>query len=81
MEYQWLIDFAVYATGIYFFTEGYCSLVDASKEVNIASIWCVLTVFFCLYPPTLQSFGLTDLKLPEKFRCDFPHAKKEYNLL
>ncbi|KAK7137005.1 hypothetical protein R3I93_017161 [Phoxinus phoxinus] len=48
VEYQWLIDFAVYATGIYFFTEGYCSLVDASKEVNIASIWCVLTVFFCL---------------------------------
>ncbi|KAK7126819.1 hypothetical protein R3I94_018111 [Phoxinus phoxinus] len=48
VEYQWLIDFAVYATGIYFFTEGYCSLVDANKEVNIASIWCVLTVFFCL---------------------------------
>ncbi|XP_077082538.1 transmembrane protein 161A [Siphateles boraxobius] len=48
VEYQWLIDFAVYATGIYLFTEGYCSLVDASKEVNIASIWCVLTVFFCL---------------------------------
>uniref|UniRef100_A0A673K7D3 Transmembrane protein 161A n=1 Tax=Sinocyclocheilus rhinocerous TaxID=307959 RepID=A0A673K7D3_9TELE len=48
VEYQWLIDFAVYATGIYLFTEGYYSVVDASKEVNIASIWCVLTVFFCL---------------------------------
>uniref|UniRef100_A0A671M5P9 Transmembrane protein 161A n=1 Tax=Sinocyclocheilus anshuiensis TaxID=1608454 RepID=A0A671M5P9_9TELE len=48
VEYQWLIDFAVYATGIYLFTEGYYSVVDASKEVSIASIWCVLTVFFCL---------------------------------
>uniref|UniRef100_A0A8C1L241 Transmembrane protein 161A n=1 Tax=Cyprinus carpio TaxID=7962 RepID=A0A8C1L241_CYPCA len=73
VEYQWLIDFAIYATGIYLFTEGYYSVVDASKEVNIASIWCVLTVFFCLYPLTLQSFVLTDLKLPEKFRCDLPH--------
>lgn len=50
VEYQWLIDFAVYATGIYLFTEGYFSVVDGSKEVNIAAIWCVLTVFFCLYP-------------------------------
>ncbi|XP_056614919.1 transmembrane protein 161A [Triplophysa dalaica] len=48
VEYQWLIDFAVYATGIYLFTEGYFSVVDGSKEVNIAAIWCVLTVFFCL---------------------------------
>ncbi|XP_030640610.1 transmembrane protein 161A [Chanos chanos] len=48
VEYQWLIDFAVYAMGIYLFTEGYYCLCDASKEVNIGAIWCVLTVFFCL---------------------------------
>ncbi|XP_026863942.2 transmembrane protein 161A isoform X1 [Electrophorus electricus] len=48
VEYQWLIDFAVYAIGIYVFTEGYYYIVDASKEVNISAIWCVLTVFFCL---------------------------------
>ncbi|KAG5276167.1 hypothetical protein AALO_G00128610 [Alosa alosa] len=48
VEYQWLIDFAVYATGIFLFTETYYSVVDASKEVNIGAIWCVLTVFFCL---------------------------------
>lgn len=60
VEYQWLIDFAVYATGIYLFTEGYFSVVDASKEVNIAAIWCVLTVFFCLrtlYVLTSHYFG------------------------
>ncbi|XP_063056074.1 transmembrane protein 161A [Engraulis encrasicolus] len=48
VEYQWLIDFAVYATGIFLFTEGYYFVMDASTEVNIGAIWCVLTVFFCL---------------------------------
>ncbi|XP_068447865.1 transmembrane protein 161A [Clinocottus analis] len=46
LEYQWLIDFAVYATGVFLFTEGYCCMVDASKEVNLGAIWCVLTVVF-----------------------------------
>uniref|UniRef100_A0A8C5G524 Transmembrane protein 161A n=1 Tax=Gouania willdenowi TaxID=441366 RepID=A0A8C5G524_GOUWI len=48
LEYQWLIDFAVYSTGVFLFTEGYYSMVDASKEVNIGAIWCVLTVLFGL---------------------------------
>uniref|UniRef100_A0A3Q3D2F5 Transmembrane protein 161A n=1 Tax=Hippocampus comes TaxID=109280 RepID=A0A3Q3D2F5_HIPCM len=46
LEYQWLIDFAVYATGVFLFTECYYSVLDASKEVNIGAIWCVLTVLF-----------------------------------
>lgn len=54
LEYQWLVDFAVYATGVFLFTECYYSVVDASKEVNIGAIWCVLTVLFGLYPPTAQ---------------------------
>lgn len=48
LEYQWLIDFAVYSMGIFLFTECYYSVVDASKEVNIGAIWCVLTVLFGL---------------------------------
>ncbi|XP_071782103.2 transmembrane protein 161A [Centroberyx gerrardi] len=48
LEYQWLIDFAVYAMGVFLFTECYYSVVDASKEVNIGAIWCVLTVLFSL---------------------------------
>uniref|UniRef100_A0A672YY29 Transmembrane protein 161A n=1 Tax=Sphaeramia orbicularis TaxID=375764 RepID=A0A672YY29_9TELE len=48
LEYQWLIDFAVYAAGVFMFTECYYSVVDASKEVNIGAIWCVLTVLFGL---------------------------------
>ncbi|XP_061681796.1 transmembrane protein 161A [Syngnathoides biaculeatus] len=48
LEYQWLIDFAVYAAGVFLFTECYYNVVDASKEVNIGAIWCVLTVLFGL---------------------------------
>lgn len=48
LEYQWLVDFAVYASGVFLFTECYYSVVDASKEVNIGVIWCVLTVLFGL---------------------------------
>lgn len=48
LEYQWLVDFAVYAAGVFMFTECYYSVVDASKEVNIGAIWCVLTVLFGL---------------------------------
>ncbi|XP_014823263.1 PREDICTED: transmembrane protein 161A [Poecilia mexicana] len=48
LEYQWLVDFAVYAMGVFLFTECYYSVVDASKEVNIGAIWCVLTVVFGL---------------------------------
>ncbi|XP_074491737.1 transmembrane protein 161A [Sebastes fasciatus] len=46
LEYQWLVDFAVYATGVFLITECYGSVVDASKEVNLGAIWCVLTVLF-----------------------------------
>ncbi|KAM7012108.1 transmembrane protein 161A [Tautogolabrus adspersus] len=48
LEYQWLIDFAVYALGVFLFTECYYNVVDARKEVNIGAIWCVLTVLFSL---------------------------------
>lgn len=55
LEYQWLVDFSVYATGVFLFTECYYHVVDASKEVNIGAIWCVLTVLFSLYPSTVKS--------------------------
>ncbi|CAL8348941.1 unnamed protein product [Gadus morhua 'NCC'] len=48
LEYQWLIDFALYAAGVFLFTEIYGTVVDTSKEVNIGAIWCVLTVLFSL---------------------------------
>ncbi|XP_056133430.1 transmembrane protein 161A [Lampris incognitus] len=48
LEYQCLIDFAVYATGVFLFTECYYSVLDANKEVNMGAIWCVLTIFLAL---------------------------------
>ncbi|KAM4549194.1 transmembrane protein 161A [Odontesthes bonariensis] len=48
LEYQWLVDFAVYTLGVFLFTECYYNVVDASKEINIGAIWCVLTVLFGL---------------------------------
>ncbi|XP_006028933.1 transmembrane protein 161A [Alligator sinensis] len=46
LEYQWFVDFAVYSTLVYLFTEGYYCFVDPQKEVNIGILWCLLTIFF-----------------------------------
>ncbi|XP_008169773.2 transmembrane protein 161A [Trachemys scripta elegans] len=46
LEYQWFVDFAVYSTLVYLFTEGYYCLVDPQKEMNVGILWCLLTVFF-----------------------------------
>ncbi|NXW05802.1 T161A protein, partial [Fregetta grallaria] len=46
LEYQWFVDFAVYSTAVYVFTEGYYCLADPQKETNIGVLWCLLTVVF-----------------------------------
>ncbi|KAM9174181.1 transmembrane protein 161A [Mergus octosetaceus] len=46
LEYQWFVDFAVYSTAVYIFTEGYFCLADPQKETNIGVLWCLLTVVF-----------------------------------
>ncbi|KAL8177600.1 UNVERIFIED_CONTAM: hypothetical protein K2H54_014124 [Gekko kuhli] len=48
LEYQWYVDFAMYSTFVYLFTEGYYCLVDPRKEANIGILWCLLTVFFSI---------------------------------
>lgn len=50
LEYQWFVDFAIYSTAVYVFTEGYYCLVDPQKEMNIGVLWCLLTVVFSVYP-------------------------------
>ncbi|XP_009287508.1 PREDICTED: transmembrane protein 161A-like, partial [Aptenodytes forsteri] len=50
LEYQWFVDFAIYSTAVYVFTEGYYCLVDPQKETNIGVLWCLLTVVFSVYP-------------------------------
>nr|XP_020636650.1 transmembrane protein 161A [Pogona vitticeps] len=46
LEYQWYVDFGVYATLVYLFTEAYYCLVDPQEEANIGILWCLLTVIF-----------------------------------
>ncbi|NWH85994.1 T161A protein, partial [Aegithalos caudatus] len=46
LEYQWFVDFAVYASAVYVFSEGYFSLVSPSRESNLGVLWCLLTLVF-----------------------------------
>uniref|UniRef100_A0A8C5QCN6 Transmembrane protein 161A n=2 Tax=Leptobrachium leishanense TaxID=445787 RepID=A0A8C5QCN6_9ANUR len=48
LEYQWFIDFSLYATIIYLFTEGYYCLVDTQNEINIGVLWCLMTILFSI---------------------------------
>ncbi|NWR60606.1 T161A protein, partial [Bucorvus abyssinicus] len=46
LDYQWFVDFAVYSTAVYVFTEGYYCLANPQKETNIGVLWCLLTGVF-----------------------------------
>ncbi|XP_009071947.1 PREDICTED: transmembrane protein 161A [Acanthisitta chloris] len=48
LEYQWFVDFAVYSTAVYIFTEVYYCLADPQKETNMGVLWCLLTVVFSI---------------------------------
>ena len=47
-EFQWLIDFALYAAVVYTFTEIYAHYFPskAAEEVNLGMVWCVLVAGF-----------------------------------
>ncbi|NXC06711.1 T161A protein, partial [Orthonyx spaldingii] len=46
LEYQWFVDFAVYASAVYVLSEGYFCLASPSRETNLGVLWCLLTVVF-----------------------------------
>ncbi|NXM51425.1 T161A protein, partial [Gymnorhina tibicen] len=46
LEYQWFVDFAVYASAVYVFSEGYFCLVSPARETNLGVLWCLLSVVF-----------------------------------
>ncbi|XP_042198811.1 transmembrane protein 161A isoform X1 [Callorhinchus milii] len=48
LEYQWLVDFVLYATLVYLFTEVYYCLVSAETEINVGVLWCLLTLVFAV---------------------------------
>lgn len=47
-EYQWLIDFSLYASVVYFISEVYHFFVPIQDEVNLSMLWCALVIFFAL---------------------------------
>lgn len=47
-EYQWLIDFSLYAAIVYLISEVYHFFVPIKDEVNLSMLWCCLVVFFAL---------------------------------
>lgn len=49
-EFQWLVDFTVAATVVYLITELYYSVTQASGEMNISVVWCLLVLAFVMYP-------------------------------
>ncbi|XP_005997232.1 transmembrane protein 161B [Latimeria chalumnae] len=62
-EYQWLVDFTVVATAVYFITEVYYSLTNPSSEMNISIVWCLLVLAFAvkvLFSLTAHYFKVED---------------------
>lgn len=45
-EYQWLLDFSVYATAVYVMTEVYNYLYPIKDEINLSMLWCSLVLGF-----------------------------------
>jgi len=45
-EYQWLLDFALYALCVYVITEIYTFYLPLKEEVNLSMLWCLLVLFF-----------------------------------
>ncbi|CAH1111102.1 unnamed protein product [Psylliodes chrysocephalus] len=58
-EYQWLVDFSVYASIIYWVTEIYQVWFPLKNEINLSMIWCMLVILFAvklLFTLTVQYF-------------------------
>uniref|UniRef100_A0A671YDP1 Transmembrane protein 161B n=1 Tax=Sparus aurata TaxID=8175 RepID=A0A671YDP1_SPAAU len=62
-EFQWLVDFTVAATVVYLITELYYSVAQASGEMNISVVWCLLVLAFVI--KTLFSLTAHYFKLEE----------------
>ncbi|KAL3276900.1 hypothetical protein HHI36_012270 [Cryptolaemus montrouzieri] len=58
-EYQWLVDFSVYALIVYVITELYQTWFSLKDEVNLSMLWCGLVILFTfklLVSLTIQYF-------------------------
>lgn len=47
-EYQWLVDFSLYAGIVYTLSEIYHTFFPMKDEINLSMVWCFLVVLFSL---------------------------------
>lgn len=47
-EYQWLVDYSLYAGIVYVLSEVYHYFYPLVEEVNLSMMWCLMVVFFSL---------------------------------
>ncbi|CAK9795023.1 Transmembrane protein 161B [Anthophora plagiata] len=45
-EFQWLLDFSIYATAVYIMTEVYNNFYPIKDEINLSMLWCSLVLGF-----------------------------------
>lgn len=49
-EYQWLVDFSMYACVVYIITEIYQNYFPLKDEMNLSMMWSSLVLIFAMYP-------------------------------
>ncbi|XP_030565939.1 transmembrane protein 161B [Drosophila novamexicana] len=47
-EYQWLLDFSVYAAIVYIISELFHYFYPLKQEINLSMVWCLLVIFFAI---------------------------------
>ncbi|XP_022218228.1 transmembrane protein 161B [Drosophila obscura] len=47
-EYQWLLDFSIYAGIVYVISELFHFYFPLKEEINLSMVWCLLVIFFSL---------------------------------
>ncbi|XP_055625643.1 transmembrane protein 161B [Toxorhynchites rutilus septentrionalis] len=70
-EYQWLVDFSLYASIVYIISEVYLFFVPLKEELNLSMLWCLLVIFFAfklLASLTLQYFR-SEESIGERSTC------------
>ncbi|XP_076978185.1 transmembrane protein 161A isoform X1 [Tamandua tetradactyla] len=48
LEYQWFVDFAVYAAGVYLFSAAHRCALGPASDGSLAACWCLLAAAFAL---------------------------------
>lgn len=70
-EYQWLLDFSLYAGCVYVISEVYHYYFPLKGEVNLSMVWCLLVVFFAfkLLTSLTVLYFQTDESIGERSMC------------